>query len=141
MAKTSKVWFRQQTGWWMTTVSGEQVKLAKGKENKKEAEKAFHTLMAHGTRAEDDGPRPTLQRVVGLFLDEAKRTKSAETYEVQRRYLMGFCDAVGKAKNVPDLRVHHVKDWVNADKTSRDKHGHVAVRQWGRPPAGSPPQS
>jgi integrase len=100
----------------MTTLGGEKVKLAKGRENKAEAEKAFHTLLAHGSvdQADDNGPRPSLRRLAGLFLDEAKETKAPETYDVQRRYLTGFCEYAGKGRKAPDVRVHHVKDWLKA---------------------------
>ncbi|MFO0847868.1 MAG: tyrosine-type recombinase/integrase [Gemmataceae bacterium] len=112
MARKPGVWFRKQTGWYMTTVGGEQVKLSR---DKKEAEKAFHQLMADrpAESAEDGGPRPSLRHLVGLYLDEAKATKGAETYQVQRRYLVGFCEFVGN-KKAPDVRVPHVKDWLAA---------------------------
>ena len=44
MARIPKVWLRAQTGWYCTTLNGETIKLSK---DKKEAEKAFHTLLAH----------------------------------------------------------------------------------------------
>ena len=50
MARTAKVWFRKQDGYFYTTVRGEKIKLSK---DKKEATKAFHTLLAH-----DEVPEP-----------------------------------------------------------------------------------
>lgn len=43
MPRKPSIWFREQTGWYMTTHRGEQVKLSR---DKKEAEKAFHSLLA-----------------------------------------------------------------------------------------------
>jgi integrase len=52
-----------------------------------------------------------LKSVIGLYLDEAERTKDAPTYELQRHYLTSFGEHVGR-KKVPDLRRHHVTDWL-----------------------------
>src|SRR5438552_720320 len=104
MARKPKVWFRKQTGWYMTTIEGEQIKLSK---DKKEATAALHDLMAGKARGADGGPRPSLKAVVGLYLDESKAEKDHDTYEMQRHYLTSFCEHVGN-KEVPDLRVHHV---------------------------------
>jgi hypothetical protein len=62
MARKPSVWFREQTGWYTTTIGGEQVKLSK---DKKEAETAFHELLAGRTREEGEGPRPSLKVIVG----------------------------------------------------------------------------
>src|SRR4051812_43723814 len=105
MARKPNIWFRKQTGWYMTTLNGEKVKLARDKE---EAETAFHELLANKARDPDEGGlRPTLKAIVGLYLDEAERTKDPETYELQRYYLTSFAEHVGK-KKIPDLRIHHV---------------------------------
>jgi hypothetical protein len=38
MARKAKPWYWRQTGWWMAYVNGKKVKLACGRENKREAE-------------------------------------------------------------------------------------------------------
>jgi integrase len=108
---------RRQTGRYLTTVNGEQHKLST---DKAEAEKAFHELMARGTAPDpnDTGPRPSLKHLVGLYPDQARLTEVPETYEVQRRYLVGFCRFVGNRK-ARYVRVTHVKDWVAADHPRR----------------------
>src|SRR5262245_55881898 len=120
MARPAKIWLREADGYWYVTHNGEKVKLSK---DKGEAEKAFHTLKAYGSlppvdAAENSGPRPSLRYLVGLYLDEAKAGKAEETYQVQRRYLTGFCEFVGN-KKAPDVRIHHVKDWLAADKKTK----------------------
>ena len=107
---------------------GQKVKLATDK-----AERAFHTLKATDTLPEaieaETGPRPSLNHLVGLDLDQAKLTKQPETDEVQRRYLVGFCQFVGNRK-APDVRVTHVKDGVAADKRWRVGRGDITAK-WG----------
>src|SRR5690242_13390178 len=108
MARKPKVWFRKQTGWYMTTVAGEKIKLSQDKD---EAETAFHELMARKTREPEEGDlRPSLKSIIGLYLDEAEKTKDEDTYELQRHYLTSFAEHVGR-KKVPDLRKHHVTEW------------------------------
>jgi integrase len=123
MARKAKVWFRKQTGWYMTTIDGEQVKLSK---DKKEAETAFHELLAGQTREDGEGPRPSLKVIAGQYLDEAKATKEPATYELQRHYLTSFCEHVGN-KKVPDLRVHHVTAWLKANPQWGDSTQGLAV--------------
>jgi integrase len=133
VARPSKIWQRSSDDYWYCTHNGEKVKLSK---DKAEAERAFHTLKAHGSlapgedAAENSGPRPSLRYLVGLYLDEAKATKAEETYQVQRRYLTGFCDFVGKIK-APDVRIHHVKDWLAADKKRNTRSGKILLCKWG----------
>jgi len=123
MARKPKVWFRKQTGWYMTTLNGEKIKLS---QDEKEAEIAFHELMAKQTREPAEGLRPTLKGIVGLYLDEAKTTKDEETYELQRHYLTNFCEHVGN-KKIPDLRIHHVTDWLKANPQWGDSTQGLAV--------------
>jgi len=95
----------------MTTHRGRQVKLS---QDKKEAERAFHTLLAQEQPPEEvGGVRPTFRKLADLFLREAERTKAAQTVQVQTVYLQSFCDFVGRRK-AADLKVHHVTEWLNA---------------------------
>jgi hypothetical protein len=92
MARTPHVWFRKQTGWYMTTLNREQIKLSK---DKREAEIAFHALLADQGREAAEGHRPSLKAIVGLYLDEAQASKDAPTFEMQRHYLTSSCEQVG----------------------------------------------
>jgi len=123
MARKPSIWFRKQTGWYMTTLNGEQVKLSK---DKKEAETAFHELLAGKAREPAEGARPSLKAIIGLYLDEAKASKDRATYETQRHYLTSFGEHVG-IKKVPDLRVHHVTDWLKANPQWGDSTQGLAV--------------
>ena len=54
MAREPHAWFRQQTGWWMTTINRKKIKLVKGKEKKAEAAKKLRELLTLATST----PRP-----------------------------------------------------------------------------------
>ena len=123
MARKPKVWFRKQTGWYMTTLNGEKIKLSQDKD---EAETAFHELLAKKGKDPAEGLRPSLKSIVGLYLDEAEKTKDAATYELQRHYLTGFAEHVGN-KKVPDLRLHHVTDWLRDNPQWNDSTQGLAV--------------
>lgn len=111
MARKAKVWFRKATGWYMTTYRGEQIRLSR---DKKEAERAFHTLLAQDEPVEETrGYRPSFKKLADLFLREAERTKEPMTLKVQTIYLQSFCDHV-KGRKASDLKVHHATEWINA---------------------------
>lgn len=133
MARKPSIWFREQTGWYMTTFRGEQVKLS---QDKKEAESAFHSLLAGAEppKEEAGGLRPTFRKLADLFLQEAARTKEPETVKVQTVYLQSFCDFIGKRKAM-DIKVHHVSEWL----IEHNKPGKVRGPKKRKPkPEGSP---
>lgn len=118
MPRKSSIWFREQTGWYMTTYRGKQKKLSR---DRKEAEREYHALLAQEEPPEEKGgPRPTFRKLADLFLQEGAKTKGAETVKVQAVYLQSFCDHVGK-KKAADLKVYHVTEWLSA----HDKPGKV----------------
>ena len=45
MPREPHPWFRQQTGWWMTTIDRQKFKLIKGKDKKAEASKKLRELL------------------------------------------------------------------------------------------------
>ena len=111
MARKAKVWFREATGWYMTSYRGKQVRLSR---DKKEAERAFHTLLAQDEPAEETkGYRPSFRMLADLFLREAERTKAPMTVAVQTVYLQSFCDHV-RGRKAADLKVFHATEWINA---------------------------
>lgn len=125
MARKPKVWFRKQTGWYMTTIRGEQIKLS---QNKEQAETMFHRVMANKGELDPNDIilRPALKTIAGLYLDEAKATKDKETYNLQRHYVTSFCEHVG-GKKVPDLRIYHVSNWLKANPHWSDSTQGLAV--------------
>jgi hypothetical protein len=78
MARPSKPWFGESKGTWYCTVDGKKVSLGvQGRENKKEAEQAWHRLLAgvteERTTPKDDGPAVTKERLtVADVLQDAR---------------------------------------------------------------------
>lgn len=109
MARRPTLWLRKSTGYWSTTLNGKQIPLAR---DKKEAEKAFHQLLASEENEPHVHKRPTFRKVADVFLEHSKRSNAASTYESHLRYIQSFADHVGKTKRVPELRGEHVTSWL-----------------------------
>jgi integrase len=123
MRKPSKPWYRKYNDTWYVCLSGRQVPLAKGKDNKKEAERAFHRLMAGEMPSASRSKDTRVVTVLDLFLDHAQRHNSASTYDWYKHFLQDFSDLYGALK-VEDLRPFHVTRWV-------DSHPDWKGGQWG----------
>ncbi len=111
--REAKPWFRKFDGWWYVEVAGKQVKLAKGKDNRPEAVKQFHLLMA-GTRPA--APKSLLtSEVCDLFLLHSEKEHEPETFDWHKRYLQSFCDRCGHLKS-SDLIPFHLTSWLDHNK-------------------------
>jgi integrase len=123
MRKPSKPWYRTFNDTWYVCLNGQQIVLAKGKDNKKEAERVFHRLMAGET---PQAAKPSDTRVVAildLFLDHAHRHTAPATHEWYRNFLQDFSDMYGAMK-VENLRPFHVTQWL-------DLHPNWEGARWG----------
>lgn len=107
MPRQPGVWFRAQDGFYYTTINKKKIRLAV---NKREAQKAFHELMARPEAAPVTTSRLTFRAVADQFLGHCKRTMAAGTFSTRRLYLQSFCTHLGK-RAVADLRVEHVSAW------------------------------
>jgi integrase len=106
----SELWLRTQTGYWMTTIAGKQVKLS---QDRAEARKMLYDLLAH----RDDQAqtiRPSFRKLADLYLCHCERTQAKTTFTNKKHYLNLFCKQIGR-KAVADLRPHHVSAWVAAN--------------------------
>ncbi|MBX9581286.1 MAG: site-specific integrase [Gemmataceae bacterium] len=112
MPRKPSVWFREQDGFYYTTVRGQQTKLSR---DKAEADRAFHRLMA-------DAPEPvpansvTFRRVADTYLAVTKQTKAENTFVNRLKALRSFCKFVGN-KRAADLKVADVTNWLLATPT------------------------
>jgi hypothetical protein len=88
MARKPSVWFREQDGWYYTTVAGKQIKLSQVKD---EAETEFHSLLSrHKTKAEPNLSRPSLRRLCDDFLEWTQKNTTPDTFvEKRRTFLLG----------------------------------------------------
>lgn len=120
MPRPSKPWFRKQTGWWMATVAGQSHKLVKGKDNKKEAQRRFHELMAKVAEA-PESPDARAADVCEAFLDWSFKHHAPDTYCGHLWYIQSFCEKYGFV-SVLKLKPYHITRWVDSkqwNNTSR----------------------
>src|SRR3954447_17432610 len=91
MARPAKIWFREQDGWYYTTVNGEQLRLS---QDKGEAETLFHEAMLQKRRGEEPQSHvsPSFRKFADLYLDDRRRSGSPKTYSTRKIYLQSFID-------------------------------------------------
>lgn len=108
-------WYRASRDAWYVRVGGKQVRLAKGKANKKAALDAFHRLMALGPAGLPKAEEITTAHVLDLFLTWSERHHDARTFGWYKSFLNSLCnhDRVG-ALPVSQLKVFHVTRWLDA---------------------------
>src|SRR4051794_9921951 len=109
MARPHKVWFRQQTGWWMVKIAGKQTKLVQGKENKEKADLKFHELMVQTAKAPESLDARTAD-IVEAFLRWSRVHLAEDTHRLHKYYCQLFAEACGKTL-ATDLRPYHVSRW------------------------------
>jgi integrase len=109
--REAKPWFRKFDGWWYVEIAGKQIKLARGRENRPEAVKQFHLLMA-GTTPVKPTAR-TAEQVCDLYLQHSATEHEADTFAWQKRYLQAFTDRLGRVK-AADLIPYHLTSWIDA---------------------------
>jgi integrase len=103
MARPSKHWFRGSKGTWYCTVDGKKVSLGvQGEENKAEAMKAWHQLMANGRPQPEPQPEPEPVKAVSVgdvltaFLTDCEGRLKAKTVCWYRGFLEPFRATHGK---------------------------------------------
>ena len=121
--RTPKPWYRRQTDTWYVCLRGKQVPLAKGKRSKREAEEAFHRLMA--LSAIECGPPLQTAKVldgrsleVVVLLDQFLNwvQQNLDCYEWHRWVIQEFANACGGLA-VGEIKPIHVTNWL-AQKTT-----------------------
>lgn len=109
MAKSPTVWFRKQTGWYMTTVDGTQHKLSK---DKAEAQQKFYKLMG-SDRKPAVRAGTTCRRLCDLYLVKTRPDKGDARHAVQLGHLKKFCERFGH-RDPASLKAHEVNDWLDS---------------------------
>jgi integrase/recombinase XerC len=97
MARPNKPWFRSDKNTWYATIDGKKISLGvRGKENKADAVRAWHRLMADGrTTPEARAEVPTLTKLVTAFLADAEVRLKPATVRGYRDFLNPFADQYG----------------------------------------------
>lgn len=132
MPRQPHAWFRQQTGWWMTTIDHTKIKLVKGREKKAEANRKLRELLT----LRDLNPAPesgelTVAAVIDLYLTHAKTRLDERTLYGKKLYLQSFAEAHGfRRVNDRECLPFHLTSWIDAHPewaSDWTKHHAVAV--------------
>jgi integrase len=116
VAREPHAWFRQQTGWWMTTINRKKIKLVKGKNKKAEAQKKLRELLS----LRDLNPSPesgehTVASVIDLYLTHAKAKLSERSLYERKLYLQLFAEEHGfRRVNDRECLPFHLTSWLDA---------------------------
>jgi integrase len=110
-------WFRKQTQSWYVKIGRVQHPLGK---DKKQADKAYHRLMAAEGLATPVKDLP-LRGLIEQFLTDSENDVTPETAAWYRRFLDGFAERYPRLKP-SDIAPRHVRAWING--------GHK--RPWGQ---------
>lgn len=114
MPRLNRIWFRKDIGWWMVTLGGKKVRLAKGRANKKQAEQKFHELKAVTAQA-PEAPTARVADVLDAFLDWANSHLSAETLRNLKWYGEMFAEHSGYLL-ASSLKPIHLTRWIDSKK-------------------------
>lgn len=112
MAAERTPWYRASVGAWYVQFNGKQVRLAKGRDNRADAMKAFYKLMAS-----DEVPTPaaiTVVEVCDQFLEWSSKRHKPDTYTWAKHFLGGFCNHKVTGRLLATaVRVFHLTRWVD----------------------------
>jgi integrase len=129
-----KPFFRKFDGWWYAQIAvgnkRKQVKLVKGKDNEREAYRAFCRLMTDEGQMQPDGANQSVANICDLFLDASQRQHKPETFAQNRYYLQDFCERHGRLMAC-ELKQFHVVRWLDSHpgwKASR-RHAITTVKR------------
>lgn len=124
MARPNKIWFRKDVGWWMVTLAGEKIRLAKGKANKKVAKQKFHELMLVRCQAPEVSTSIRVVDLVEMFLDFSKKRFAPDTYRNYRFYSQRFAEACGQ-REITHLKPHHITRWIDSEPWNQTTEGNA----------------
>ncbi len=122
--REAKPWFRKSNNSWYVEIDGRQVRLAKGRENRAEAVKQFHLLMAGSKPARQEDR--SVAEVCDLYLVHSEREHEPSTFAWHKHYLQLFCDRRGKLK-AAGLIPFHLTAWLDAHPDWKASRRHAAV--------------
>src|SRR3712207_3651941 len=105
-------WYRASKDAWFVQHLGKQVRLAKGKSNRKAAIEAFHRLMALGPGGLPKSTEVRVATVCDLFLRWSEKHHDDHSFRWYRSFLTSFCKHDGQG-NLPaaDVKPFHVTQW------------------------------
>lgn len=106
-------WYRKFNDTWYVQLGKKQEPLAKGKDNKEEALKAYHRIMA-GLKAEEPD-RLSAAVLCDLYLDWSEAEHKPSTHDWYKGHLQSFVDSCGKLPG-SSITPADVSRWLAARK-------------------------
>jgi integrase len=95
----------------MVVIGGERVKLVEGKDNREEAERLFHELMAGMARTPESASARTVD-LVEAFLQHSRVHFAEDTHRINRYYCQLLAEACGKVP-ARDIKPYHIDRWID----------------------------
>jgi integrase len=111
MSRPNKIWFRKDIGWWMVTVGGKRLRLAEGRENKKQAQQKFHELAAERPQ-KPEGTTARVADIIEAFLAWTRIHLSENTNRNYLWYGQTFSERSGYLP-VIELKPIHLTRWLD----------------------------
>ncbi len=111
MSRPNKPWYRATSDAWVVKLNGRQYTLARGKGSRREATKAFHTLMVSLGRVEAAPGDLGVGALFDHFLDAAEVRVVAKSLSNYREWLVRFRDHVEAHRLVSRLTPADVDRW------------------------------
>lgn len=114
MGRPSKPHFRASRKTWVCTIDGKYHTLAHGRENRGEAYKTFHKLMAGRGKKPARNAGLSLNVLCEAFMDHTERHMAATTYTYYKQHLEKFRAHVGPDYPASEVRPQHVTEWLSS---------------------------
>ena len=111
MSRPNSIWFRKRTGWWMVTLGGRKMPLAKGRRNRKAAEQKFYELAVVQLKPVH-APDARVVDLIEAFLTWVKTEYDWETWRAYEMYGQKFAERWGFLMR-SKLTAQHVTTWLN----------------------------
>jgi integrase len=113
-----KPWYRASRDTWYVEIGGKQTPLAKGRDSRDEAMRAFYRLMADGPATAAVTDNAAVATVCDLFLAWSQKHHKDSTYSWNKFFLESFVN-FEKTGHLPAamLRPLHVTRWLDAHPT------------------------
>jgi len=122
MARPNSPWYVPRRDAWVAKVGGRQYTLAKGRKNRREAERALHRLL----EARDSGRAVVGPKDVGLtaLFDGFMESRKANgvkplTSSFYRRYLASFLSFAGRSRGAATVTPEMVSTWLSLPRSVR----------------------
>jgi integrase len=109
-------WYREERDQWCVKIGGRRIKLAEGRENKREAEAKFHALMLErAVNPAPEGGKPTVVSIAEAYLAYAERHMEARSFYERKSLVQQFTDAHG-FRLVADCQPYHLSRWLDSNR-------------------------